>query len=455
MSKPISIPDRPQQVTQVPTMRYWGDRKPPKNRADMFRLTVNAADGAGDVSTGTDTAQAGSVATLRMYGPIDSWGGWWGISAQDVAQALDSLGEDVTEVRVRINSPGGEAWEGMAILNLLRAHKARIVAVVDGIAASASSYIACGVDETVMSPGTQLMIHDASTFDYGNAADMRKAAEFLDSLSNSIASLYTEAAGGTDEAWRALMVEETWYTATEAVSAGLADRVGVVSDAGTTATAGDDTPDPLADGVEDQFDLRMYNHAGRSQAPAPKLPNASASGSTPPAAPAPGDPTKEGQTAVADITDEQLNRLRQAGGVPEGADLDTALDAIEEALEERADDTPQNATVPAGHVVVPEARLRDLETAARSGVDAAERLRVQDRKEFLDSVRTKFAPANRKAWEAEYDRDPKGTRDHFAAAPDIIPLAEFGHADNPDAAESAQDSLMESVGWGEPKRKED
>jgi ClpP class serine protease len=91
------------------------------------------------------------VATLRIYDVIDSWGGDWGISANEVAQALDQIG-DVEEIRVRLNSPGGEVFEGIAIMNLLRSHPARVTAVVDGLAASAASFLATSADDTTMGP---------------------------------------------------------------------------------------------------------------------------------------------------------------------------------------------------------------------------------------------------------------------------------------------------------------
>ncbi len=417
----------PEELRHLPMMRYWAERKPPKNRAEMFsavRNTDGETDGgeSGSVSTGT-------VATLRLYGPIDSWGGWWGISARDVSEALDSLGEGVSEIRVRINSPGGEVWEGMAILNMLRAHPAKVVAVVDGIAASAASVIATGCEETVMSPGTQLMVHDASGFAFGNEATMLKAAKFLASTSNAIASVYAESAGGTDAEWRAVMVEETWYTAQEAVDAKLADRVAVVSDAGSTSTAGDDESDieVNVEVVENRFDLSIFNYAGRSNAPTPKPPTASAGGSS--------TTTQEGSPAVA-FSDEQVTDMRQKLGLPEDADEATILAALDETLAEHADPTPTN--IPEGHVVVPEARLTDLEAAAAQGVGAATQLRNSEREAFLDANRTKFAPANRAAWAKEYDRDPEGTRKHFETAPVIVPVDSLGHDGEPDTTESDQ-----------------
>lgn len=407
-----------------PQFRFWGGQKP-TNRAGGLLRVVNAA----DVRTNGET-----TATIRLYGPIDSWGGFWGTSAKKVAQALDELPDTVDNIVLRINSPGGEAFEGMAILNLLRAHPATVCAVVDGMAASAASFIAAGCEDTVMSPGSQMMIHDASAFAYGPAAVMAKAQRMLDSTSNSIAQVYADAAGGTPESWREQMRVETWFTAAEAVDAGLAARVEVVPDAGQTDTAGGDPVEVViveGDDPEDSFDLSMFRYAGRSQAPAPA---ALAAAPNPPAASAGGSthPT-EGGSAVT-FSDEQITDMRRKLGVAEDADEATILAALDEALDERSDPSPTD-TVPDGHVVIPEARLRDLEEGARAGMTAATALRDREREEFLDANRAKYAPANRDAWAKEYDRDPEGTRKHFAAAADIVPLAELGGADVADTTE--------------------
>jgi len=193
----------------------------------------------------------GAAAVLRLYDPIDSWGGEWGVSAKEFAAALDEITTD--EIRLHINSPGGEVFEGIAILNALRNHPARVTTVVDGLAASAASFIAMGGDEVVMSRNAEMMIHDAWGLGIGNAADMRDLADRLDHLSNNIASVYAGKAGGSTEDWRAHMVAETWYTADEAVASGLADRT-----------------DDKAERVENRFDLGVFQYAGRDKAPAPQ-----------------------------------------------------------------------------------------------------------------------------------------------------------------------------------------
>jgi ATP-dependent Clp endopeptidase proteolytic subunit ClpP len=197
------------------------------------------------------------VATLRLYDPIDSWGGEWGVSAKEFGDALARI-PDASEIRLHLNSPGGDAYEGIAILNQLRQHPANVVVVVDGLAASAASFIATGADETVMSPNSQLMIHDAWGICMGPAADMSEMAGLLDKVSNNIADIYARKSGGDAKTWRKAMKAETWYDADEAVTAGLADRV----DEGPAVEA------------KNSFDLSVFTYAGRDAAPEPLIPDA-------------------------------------------------------------------------------------------------------------------------------------------------------------------------------------
>lgn len=202
-----------------------------------------------------------AVGRLYIDDVIDSWGGDWGISAREVTAALAELG-DVEQIELHLNSPGGEVYEGIAILNALRRHPAQVTAVVDGIAASAASFIAAGSDEVVMGRNTELMIHDAWGIAIGPAADMHAMGDRLDGLSNNIASVYQEKAGGDVAGWRAAMLAETWYSASEAVEAGLADRV-------EGATAAEDAADDGEIVPRAAFDLSVFKHPGRQAAPAP------------------------------------------------------------------------------------------------------------------------------------------------------------------------------------------
>lgn len=198
-------------------------------------------------------------ATVRIF---DEIGGSLGTSAKSFAAELDEITAPV--IHVRINSPGGALFDGLAIMNTLRAHPARIIVFVDGIAASAASIVAMGGDEVVMMPGSEMMIHDASAVEDGNAADMAKMSTFLDRQSDNIADQYRRKAGGDVAEWRALMLAETWMFAREAVEMGLADRVEDTDEP-------DDEPPPVDPALTRPHDLARYGYryAGRRAAPAP------------------------------------------------------------------------------------------------------------------------------------------------------------------------------------------
>ncbi|MFD9618494.1 head maturation protease, ClpP-related [Streptomyces virginiae] len=209
----------------------------------------------------------GGAAEVAIYDEI----GWFGVTAADLINELKSV--TASEITVRLNSPGGDVFDGIAILNALRSHAARITVSVDGLAASIASVIAMAGDRVVMQPQSQLMIHDAMSLCVGNAADMAEMAEQLNRQSDNIASVYASRAGGSPEEWRDRMRNETWYTAQEAVDAGLADEVAPL-------------PKEREKGlVAASWDLSIFNFASREQAPSPVL--ATRDATPEPSAPAP------------------------------------------------------------------------------------------------------------------------------------------------------------------------
>jgi ATP-dependent protease ClpP protease subunit len=166
----------------------------------------------------------GGVTRVDVYDDIGG-GGWFdeGVTAKSFAGQMAKV---KGPLEVHVNSGGGEVHDGIAIGNAIRSHKGPVSVVVDGIAASIASVIVQAGQDRIMQPGSMMMIHDASTLCYGDEAEMVKTAEVLAKNSDNIASIYADRAGGTPEQWRETMRAETWYTAEEAVSAGLADRVG-------------------------------------------------------------------------------------------------------------------------------------------------------------------------------------------------------------------------------------
>lgn len=162
-------------------------------------------------------------AELHILEPIGG-GFFGGMSSNRFMSILRGAG-DVDEILLHINSPGGVAFEGIAIANLLRQHRARVTVQVDGLAASAASIIAMGADRIVMAEGSMMMIHNSAGFVMGTAADMRAVAGTLTKLDGEMAKIYARRSGDTAKAMKALMDAETWMTAEEAVEAGLADEV--------------------------------------------------------------------------------------------------------------------------------------------------------------------------------------------------------------------------------------
>jgi ATP-dependent Clp protease, protease subunit len=150
--------------------------------------------------------------------------GAFGIPAKAFLDELKALGP-VAELTVRINSPGGSVFDGIAIYNALKRHDAAITVWIDGIAASIASMIAMAGDEVVTPENAMLMLHDPSGLVMGTASDMRAMADALDKMKASMVAAYRDKSGREDAEIEALMQAETWLSAREAVSLGLADRV--------------------------------------------------------------------------------------------------------------------------------------------------------------------------------------------------------------------------------------
>ena len=131
----------------------------------------------------------------------------------------------MAELTLRINSPGGSVFDGVAIYNALKRHQAKVTVWIDGIAASIASMIAMAGDEVVMPENAMLVLHDPSGLVAGTAADMRAAADALDKMAAAMVAAYRDKSGAGDAEIEALMAAETWLSAEEAVELGLADRV--------------------------------------------------------------------------------------------------------------------------------------------------------------------------------------------------------------------------------------
>ena len=167
-------------------------------------------------------AKKNDTLELRIYDSIGEsfWGG--GVTAESVKQKLDEAG-DVSKIVVRINSPGGDVFEGSAIYSLLSQHKAKVECYVDGLAASAAFTIAMAADTIHVSESAMMMLHNAWGMCVGDASDMEKTAELLDKISGTMRDVYSKRSGQSADEVQALMDAETWLTAEEAVENGFAE----------------------------------------------------------------------------------------------------------------------------------------------------------------------------------------------------------------------------------------
>jgi ATP-dependent Clp endopeptidase proteolytic subunit ClpP len=406
------------------------------------------------------------VAYIQIYDRI-GYDPWWdeGVSAAEFVKELREI--KASTIDLHINSPGGEVYEGIAIYNALRDHSARIIATVDAVAASAASFVAMAGDEVVMNRHSEMMVHEPWVLCIGTAADMRETADRLDKFCENTAAIYAARAGGTVESWRQAMAEETWYSAEEAVEAGLADRV-VEDEARETQEA------------KNRFDLRVFAHAGRAHAPAPKM-RATSRELTRDNVPA----DKEVAKPEDGMTPEQLEKL----GLPEDAteeQIDERLDELAAAEQAGGNDPdpgdgsgagdssgagdngdgtqggdqpgstgqggdtatdPQNFTPPPGTVLVDAAahqasqnRLAEVEN--QLGGLLKEKA-DKERAEFLDAAQLagKFRASERQHYEGLWAINAEQTRNLVnALAANTVPVEEIGHGGGADVENRADDA---------------
>lgn len=187
----------------------------------------------------TIRAGADNSVDVLLY---DAIGGWDGILAKDFVPQLNAI--KAATIHVRVNSPGGDVFEGITIANALKAHPANVVVHIDGLAASIASIIALAGDEVRMAENAFLMIHNPWTFAIGNAADFRKTADTLDTIAGALIDTYVKKTGAPRADVIAWMDEETWLNAEDALAEGFVDAV--------------DSADAEGEAIAARFDLSVF-----------------------------------------------------------------------------------------------------------------------------------------------------------------------------------------------------
>lgn len=295
-------------------------------------------------------------AQITIYDEI----GMLGVSADNFLREVSEIKGDV---ELHVNSPGGDIFDGIAIYNSLRQRQGDVSVVIDGLAASAASFIsqAASPGKLKMAPHSQMMLHNGFGMVIGDANDLRKTADLLDKATQNIASIYAERSGKSVEYWRGVMNEETWYDDHEAVAEGLADGIlgqdpprnawdlsvfrNAVSDdddddaddnGGWVQRDGKWVFDPDDDGDDDyqastDSDHGWWDENGKQLKPIPASPDGKY-----PAKPMPGKNKGKKQYWNRDYSaDERKSMAKKGHAMPDGSypiadaeDLDNAIHAV-------------------------------------------------------------------------------------------------------------------------------
>ena len=409
------MPDLPELPPHLERLRA----RPAAKAGDWYRIECKAA---------------ARSAVVSIYDEI----GWEGTTAKDFAAELRAL--DADNITLRLNSPGGDAWDGIAIYNALKDHPASVHVVVDGLAASAASFIAQSGDRITMNRGAQMMIHDAAGLAIGNARDMRDMAEVLDRVSDSIAGIYADRSGRPIAEFRTAMSRDTWYTAQEAVDAGLADEVAAAPDAAPTTNSS-------------RQHVTAAEAARRIHAAALKTTTANQAVDAPQKGAGRMDPAKirEALGLAPAASDDEVRAALGSAGLVDHNQPTSPAPAPEPAPSEPTP-TPSSPRSAAGTMVIDASAWEAQQEAIRQLQAADARRRRDERDEVINqAVRDgKFAPARKDHWTRLWDADPEGTREVInGLQKNVIPTAALGYAG--DGVDT--DFELEFAGLFPPSRK--
>ena len=161
-------------------------------------------------------------AEILIYEDIGDY--WSGVTAKGFNDELKALG-DISEINVRLNSGGGNVFDGIAIYNTLKNHKAKVNIHIDGLAASIASIVAMAGDTISMAKNGFMMIHDPWIMTAGTAEDLRKTADTIDGVREQLLDTYIRRTGGDREQISDMMSAETWMNSDEAMKNGFVDSV--------------------------------------------------------------------------------------------------------------------------------------------------------------------------------------------------------------------------------------
>ncbi len=348
-----------------------------------------------------NAATAGEPTMVSIYDEI----GFFGVSAGDFLADLAGVQGDID---LHINSPGGDVFDAIAIHNTLKARKGTVAVTIDGLAASAASFIAQAASpgKLFMAPHATMMIHDGFAAGIGNAADMRELADQLDSASDNIASIYAARSGKPAAYWRAKMKATTWYNDQEAVDDGLADSV-----------VGQETP-------KNQWDLTVFNAAPEGDEPLGSdgwVKGADGKVRFDPDGDGDDDSTPEGDTDH-DYFDEDGKQIKPIPPKP-GSAQDSTVPAVKNADVDTSEWDASKAWHNGAASDNPESFYRAICAGEKSTGD----------------------PAAQEHWALPYRYTPDSAPNAAAVRNGLARLASTENLKDPDAARSKLEGLMKKI----------
>ena len=368
---------------------------------------------------------------LLLYGEIG-----WEVRAAEFVPALDAVTD--SHIDLHISSPGGDVFEALAIMNALKEHPSTKTVYIDGLAASAASFIAVGIGgEVIMRPGAEMMIHNAQGGAWGDMNDMHAIIERLESASATIADIYAAKTGTNAETWRAAMDAETWFSADEALVAGLVDKV---------EAAGEGVDNRKLAGVSNTVRGGRYRRREDAPAPQPALMNRRGAREEKPMSFI--DKLKAALGADPNTSQDDLLTLVNvavAGFNPEVAVKDNQSEEIvtaetasddeenqeEVAVKDNPSEEPETESIDAfGDVVtIDRGVYEDLLKRAATGDASVERDHQMEVAAMVDTAikAGKVLAARRDALIAQGLEDTTALKNHLAKlAPGTIPVSEKG-----------------------------
>lgn len=196
---------------------------------------------------------ADDEAHVYVYDVIDSW---WGASAAKLVEALKEVGD--RPLHLHINSPGGDVFEARAMASAIAAHPAKVTSHIDGLAASAATYLALSAREVRIADGGLFMVHNSWTLAWGNKAELRETADLLEKIDGTIAADYSRKTKKSMDQIKSWMDATTWFTAAEAKDAGFVDAIDASSQ---------QTEDDEGDSTAARWNLSAYANAPKLERP--------------------------------------------------------------------------------------------------------------------------------------------------------------------------------------------